>query len=76
MKFRQKATILLINDFRTLVLECGSIMTSYFDEHNCEELGPGQTPDHLMHFARLLIDTGAWNEVGSIAKMNTRCSFL
>ena len=40
-------------------------MTSYFDEHNCEELGPGQTPDHLMHFARLLIDTGAWNEVGS-----------
>ena len=51
-------------------------MTSYFDEHNCEELGPGQTPDHLMHFARLLIDTGAWNEVGSIAKINTRYSFL
>ena len=35
----------------------------YFDEHNCQELADGQGPDHLMHFARLLIDTGMWNQV-------------
>ena len=38
-------------------------LDGYFDEHNCQELADGQTPDHVMHFARLLIDTGHWNEV-------------
>ncbi|KAH6944009.1 hypothetical protein HPB50_001165 [Hyalomma asiaticum] len=33
-------------------------MASYFDEHNCEPLGPGEQPDHLLHLARLLIDGG------------------
>lgn len=37
-------------------------MASYFDEHNCEPLGDGQTPDGFLHFARLLVDSGAWNE--------------
>lgn len=37
-------------------------MTSYFDEHDCEPLGEGQSPDHLVHFARLLIDSGVWNQ--------------
>ena len=36
--------------------------SSYFDEHNCQPLSAGQSPDHLMHMARLLVDTGAWNE--------------
>jgi len=47
-------------------------MTSYFDEHDCEELGAGQQPDHMMHFARLLIDTGAWNEAEFSAMFNDR----
>ena len=38
-------------------------MASYFDEHNCEELANGQTPNHVLHFARLLIDSGLWNQV-------------
>ena len=33
-------------------------MASYFDEHNCEPLGPGQQPNHMLHLARLLLDTG------------------
>ncbi|UJR34342.1 hypothetical protein I4U23_021745 [Adineta vaga] len=33
-------------------------MTSYFDEHNCEPLGSGEQPDHLLHLARLLLDSG------------------
>ncbi|KAL3214641.1 hypothetical protein MRX96_034805 [Rhipicephalus microplus] len=33
-------------------------MASYFDEHDCEPLGPGEQPDHLLHLARLLIDGG------------------
>jgi len=31
-------------------------MSSYFDEHNCEE---GSRPDGLLQLARLLVDTGA-----------------
>jgi hypothetical protein len=38
-------------------------MASYFDEHSCEPLGQGEGPNHMMHIARLLIDTGAWNDV-------------
>jgi hypothetical protein len=41
-------------------------MASYFDEHDCQPLGQGEAPDHLMHFARLLIDTGAWNQVNAV----------
>lgn len=33
-------------------------MASYFEEHNCEPLENGQQPDHLLHMARLLLDTG------------------
>jgi len=33
-------------------------MASYFDEHNCEPLREGQTPDHLLHLARMLQDGG------------------
>jgi hypothetical protein len=38
-------------------------MATYFDEHNCAPLANGQTPDHMVHLARLLIDTGVWREV-------------
>ena len=37
-------------------------MASYFDEHDCEPLRDGQAPDGFLHFARLLIDSGAWNQ--------------
>ena len=37
-------------------------MASYFDEHDCQPLGEGEGPNHFLHFARLLIDSGAWNE--------------
>ena len=33
-------------------------MASYFDEHNCEPLGEGETPDHLLHLARMLQEGG------------------
>ena len=33
-------------------------MSSYYDEHNCPELGPGEEPDHQLHLARLLLDSG------------------
>jgi len=51
-------------------------MASYFDEHNCEPLASGQGPNHMMHIARLLIDTGAWNQVrlfSSFYKLFCRC---
>ena len=38
-------------------------MATYFDEHDCQELREGETPDHLMHFARLLMDSGVWDQV-------------
>ena len=38
-------------------------MANYFDEHNCQELADGQGPDSMMHFARLLIDSGLWRQV-------------
>ena len=57
------------NGTRELWLKCSCLcvqMASYYDEHNCEPLAPGQAPDHLMHIARLLIDTGAWNQVSIV----------
>ncbi|XP_014675977.1 PREDICTED: E3 ubiquitin-protein ligase RNF181-like [Priapulus caudatus] len=33
-------------------------MASYFDEHDCEPLGPGEQPNHFLHLARLLLDSG------------------
>jgi len=45
-------------------------MASYFDEHDCEPLGAGQQPNHMLHLARLLLDSGLaanWDlEYGSI----------
>ena len=37
-------------------------MASYFDEHDCEPLGEGQSPDHYLHLARLLRDGGFLEE--------------
>ncbi|XP_067949403.1 E3 ubiquitin-protein ligase RNF181-like [Watersipora subatra] len=37
-------------------------MASYFDEHNCEPLGHGQSPDHLLHLARMLQEGGYMEE--------------
>ena len=47
-------------------------MTSYFDEHNCEPLADGQAPDHFLHFARLLIDSGNWNAAEFAGMFNDR----
>lgn len=47
-------------------------MASYFDEHDCQPLASGQSPDHLMHMARLLVDTGAWNETEFAAMFEQR----
>lgn len=47
-------------------------MTSYFDEHDCEPLGNGQGPDHFLHFARLLIDSGAWSQTEFAAMFQDR----
>lgn len=33
-------------------------MASYYDEHDCQELRDGETPNHFLHLARLLLDTG------------------
>jgi hypothetical protein len=33
-------------------------MASYFEEHNCREMNNGETPDHALHLARILIDSG------------------
>ncbi|CAF0956897.1 unnamed protein product [Didymodactylos carnosus] len=38
-------------------------MASYFDEHNCEPLEAGQQPNHHLHLARLLLDSGVGAEL-------------
>ncbi|KAB7497096.1 E3 ubiquitin-protein ligase [Armadillidium nasatum] len=38
-------------------------MASYFDEHNCEELREGQTPDHFLQFSRFLLHGGYWEVI-------------
>ena len=47
-------------------------MASYFDEHDCEPLQEGQTPDHFLHFARLLVDSGNWNDSAFSAMFQER----
>jgi len=36
-------------------------MASYFEEHNCQELPSGHTPNHYLDIARLIVD-GGWSE--------------
>ncbi|XP_076057660.1 E3 ubiquitin-protein ligase RNF181-like [Oratosquilla oratoria] len=38
-------------------------MASYFDEHGCEPLRSGEAPDHFLHFARLLLHGGYWQDL-------------
>lgn len=38
-------------------------MASYFEEHNCQPLQSGQTPDHYLHMARLLLHGGFWQDL-------------
>lgn len=33
-------------------------MASYFEEHDCRPLEEGETPNHTLHLARLLLDGG------------------
>ncbi|KAF6031835.1 hypothetical protein EB796_009840 [Bugula neritina] len=42
----------------TMEYEHVLVMASYFDEHDCEPLANGQSPDHLLHLARMLQDGG------------------
>ena len=51
-------------------------MASYFDEHDCQPLASGQTPDHMMHMARLLVDTGHWNDVSHNLAITFEIGFL
>lgn len=37
--------------------------SSYFDEH---DVSSGETPDQMVLMARLLIDTGMWNQVHNL----------
>ena len=37
-------------------------MSCYFDDHNCQPLGAGETPNHSLHLARLLLDGGYTDE--------------
>ena len=46
--------------------------SSYFDEHDCEPLAAGQTPDFLAQMARLLVDTGAWDDEAFAGFFNDR----
>ena len=65
-KLARKLYKLLTSEYRLVISQkflISTLMATYFDEHNCQELGDGQGPDHLMHYARLLIDTGVWNQV-------------
>jgi len=55
-----------------LTLISNRSMASYFDEHNCQPLATGETPDHMMHIARLLVDTGHWNDDEFSALFNDR----
>ena len=47
-------------------------MANYFDEHDCRELRDGETPDHMMHFVRLLIDSGNFDASEFSAFMGDR----
>lgn len=39
-------------------------MASYFDEHDCEELGENERPNNDLLLARLLLDSGIANALG------------
>lgn len=39
-------------------------MADYFDEMGWRPLDEGETPNHLLHFARLLRDFGMFEELG------------
>ena len=56
-------TVNIYARLQELTLISNRSMASYFDEHNCQPLATGETPDHMMHIARLLVDTGHWNDV-------------
>lgn len=38
-------------------------MASYFDEHSCNPLRTGEVPDHFLHFARLILHGGYWQDM-------------
>jgi hypothetical protein len=38
-------------------------MTDYFEEMGWTPLGEGETPNHGLHLARLLRDSGMWDEL-------------
>ncbi|CAG0886262.1 unnamed protein product [Darwinula stevensoni] len=38
-------------------------MSGYFEEHNCTPLPGGSAPNHALHFARLLLHTGSWEDL-------------
>jgi len=41
-------------------------MASYFEEHNCTPLKDGETPNDLLHIARLLLNGGYMGEFDSL----------
>jgi hypothetical protein len=38
-------------------------MTDYFEEMGWTPLGEGETPNHQLHLARLLRDSGMWDRI-------------
>ncbi|PSN55588.1 E3 ubiquitin-protein ligase [Blattella germanica] len=44
-------------------------MADYFEEMGWSPLGEGQTPNHLLHFARLFRDYGMWEMLGQDQKL-------
>jgi len=44
-------------------------MADYFEEMGWQPLSEGQTPDQLLHLARLLQDFGMWEELGEDQKL-------
>lgn len=39
-------------------------MSNYFDEMGWQPLADGETPDHFLHLARLLLDYNMFEELG------------
>ena len=62
-------TVSIYARLKELTLISNRRMASYFDEHNCQPLAEGQTPDHMMHIARLLVDTGHWDDVRNLVTL-------
>lgn len=38
-------------------------MSSYFEEHGCSPLQRGEVPEHFLHFARLILRGGYWQDM-------------